>query len=77
MRKRAVLTPRELEVCLLIARGLTNREIAKLLKISIKTVEIHRANVNRELGTHNTATLLRELLVRKLIPNLTALPEAV
>lgn len=44
------LTPREVEVLLLLARGNTNRQIADLLGISVRTAENHRANLMGKLG---------------------------
>jgi two-component system response regulator NreC len=43
------LTPRETEVLRLIAQGHTNRQIAELLTISVRTVESHRANLMSKL----------------------------
>jgi two-component system, NarL family, response regulator NreC len=44
------LTPRELDVLRLLARGNTNRQIADLLGLSVRTVENHRANLMGKLG---------------------------
>ncbi|MCM2316675.1 MAG: response regulator transcription factor [Thermoanaerobaculia bacterium] len=44
------LTPREVDVLRLLARGNTNRQIADLLDLSIRTVENHRANLMGKLG---------------------------
>jgi two-component system response regulator NreC len=44
------LTPRELDVLRLLAKGNTNRQIADLLDLSIRTVENHRANLMGKLG---------------------------
>jgi two-component system, NarL family, response regulator NreC len=44
------LTPRELEVLRLLARGNTNRQIAGLLGLSVRTVESHRANLMGKLA---------------------------
>lgn len=44
------LTPRELDVLRLLARGNTNRQVADLLGISVRTVENHRANLMGKLG---------------------------
>jgi two-component system response regulator NreC len=43
----------------LIALGNTNREIASALYLSVRTVESHRASVQRKLGTSNRAELVR------------------
>ena len=51
------LTTREREVLKLVAQGLGNKEVAKLLNLSIKTVEKHRANVMHKLGLKNVAML--------------------
>ncbi len=47
------LTPREKEILILIAEGNTNKEIAKELFLSVKTVETHRRNIYRKLKIHN------------------------
>jgi len=44
------LTPRELDVLRLLAKGNTNRQIAELLGLSVRTVENHRANLMDKLG---------------------------
>lgn len=44
------LTPRELDVLRLLARGNTNRQIAGLLGLSPRTIESHRANLMGKLG---------------------------
>jgi pimeloyl-ACP methyl ester carboxylesterase/DNA-binding CsgD family transcriptional regulator len=49
----AILSPRELEVALLVGRGLTNRMIADELSISVATVERHTANIFNKLGLHS------------------------
>jgi len=53
------LTPRERQVMHMVARGATSRVIAVDLKISVRTVELHRANVMQKLGVHNIAALAR------------------
>jgi DNA-binding NarL/FixJ family response regulator len=53
------LTPREREVVQLVAEGYTNNGIARLLNISIKTVERHRANLMAKLDVHDVAGLTR------------------
>ncbi len=56
------LTARESEVCQLITQGFTNAAIAQQLKISIKTVEKHRANLMEKLGFQDVASLIREAI---------------
>lgn len=53
------LTPRELEVLRLLARGYTYREIAETLFISVKTVETHASNVLRKTQQSNRNALTR------------------
>jgi two-component system, NarL family, response regulator NreC len=52
------LTPRELEVLRLLVRGNTNRQIAGLLGLSIRTVESHRANLMGKLGLSSRVELV-------------------
>lgn len=54
-----LLTARQREILLDIARGLGTREIAQRLEISIKTVETHRAELMRRLDIHDVAGLTR------------------
>ncbi|EON23800.1 MULTISPECIES: response regulator [Nocardioides] len=56
---RAVLTPREDEVVKLIAEGNSSRDIARLLTISVKTVDRHRENVLSKLGMRDRTELTR------------------
>jgi len=53
------LTLREREVLKLIAEGISNKEIADLLYISIRTVEHHRANIMEKLNIKQTANLIK------------------
>ncbi len=53
------LTLREREVLKLIAEGISNKEIADLLFISIRTVENHRANIMQKLNIRQTANLVK------------------
>jgi DNA-binding NarL/FixJ family response regulator len=55
----SLLTVREREVVQLIAEGNSNKEIARLLSRSIKTVETHRSASMRKLDIHTTADLVR------------------
>jgi DNA-binding NarL/FixJ family response regulator len=56
--ERNRLTPRELEVLQLICDGLSNRDIAAKLELSVNTVAVHRANIMNALGVHKTAELV-------------------
>ena len=51
-------TPREVEVIRLLAEGKTNKEIAALLGITVRTVETHRAKIMLKLGLHSLAELI-------------------
>jgi DNA-binding NarL/FixJ family response regulator len=51
------LTARELQVMEMLARGMTNREIAEHLGISGKTVDTHRGHVLKKLGVRNNSEL--------------------
>jgi FixJ family two-component response regulator len=53
------LTPREREVCGLVAQGLLNKQIAGELGTSEKTVKVHRARVMTKLGVGSVAELVR------------------
>jgi two-component system, NarL family, response regulator NreC len=53
------LTPRELEVLHLIAKGYTNGQIAKELNLSVRTVESHRANLMGKLELRSRVELVR------------------
>ncbi len=53
------LTDREFEIFNLIGAGLSTAEISTKINISVKTVEVHRANVKAKLGLRSAAELLR------------------
>jgi two-component system response regulator NreC len=61
------LTPREVEVLRLIALGHTSVEIARRLHLASRTVETHRANIQRKLGRNTRAELVRYALRRGLL----------
>jgi DNA-binding NarL/FixJ family response regulator len=52
------LTHREVDVLRLLAKGNTNRQIAELLNLSIRTVESHRANLMGKLGLASRVELV-------------------
>jgi DNA-binding NarL/FixJ family response regulator len=53
------LTPREREIVQLLAEGKSNKEVADVLGISVKTVETHRTNIMRKLNFHSISELVR------------------
>jgi len=53
------LTVREKQVVTMVAEGLKSKDVAKLLSISIRTVEHHRANVMKKTGIKSTADLIK------------------
>ncbi len=61
------LTKRELEVLLLVSKGLTNQEIADQLFISTRTIANHRANIYSKVGTKNAVELLIYAIKNKMI----------
>jgi len=58
-RTASPLTARELQVMEMLARGMTNREIAHHFDISIKTVDTHRGHILKKLGLRNNSELTR------------------
>ena len=62
-----ILTRREGEILKLIANGLPNKNIASKLKISVRTVETHRANLANKLGLRNTASLVKYAVSKGLV----------
>jgi len=63
------LTSRQREVLQLIAEGYTTKAIAARLKLSVKTVETHRAQLMERLDIRDVAGLVRFALRRGLIDN--------
>jgi len=61
------LTEREREVLRLIALGHTNAEIAERLYLSLRTVETHRANIHRKLGSDSRVELVQHALEQGLV----------
>jgi DNA-binding NarL/FixJ family response regulator len=53
------LTPRQREVLQLVAEGYTTQEIARMLNLSVKTVETHRTQLMERLDIHDIAGLVR------------------
>jgi DNA-binding NarL/FixJ family response regulator len=61
------LTERELEVLHMAAQGMSNPEIAERLSLSVRTVEMHRANMLKKLNLKNQTELVRYAVKRGLI----------
>jgi two-component system, NarL family, nitrate/nitrite response regulator NarL len=61
------LSNREREVCVRIAEGLSNKEIAQALAISLRTVETHRERLMRKLNIHTVAGLTRFAIAKGLV----------
>jgi DNA-binding NarL/FixJ family response regulator len=53
------LTPRERQILELVWEGLNTREIGDALKVSAKTVEVHRAKIMKKLHARNTAEMIK------------------
>lgn len=58
----SALTSREREVMKLLAEGVPNREVAKKLHISPRTIDSHRANIMKKLGINSNAELVQVAL---------------
>ncbi|MBV0932042.1 response regulator [Marinobacterium weihaiense] len=61
------LTHREQTVLKLLAEGHNNKEIARVLGISVRTVETHRQNIKSKLGVHTAAGLTRYAIEHNLV----------
>lgn len=61
------LTPREREVLQLIAEGYTNKEIAEIMSLSVKTVQSHRTNLMNKLDLHDRGDLIKYAIQKKII----------
>lgn len=62
VREKQKLSNREKEVLQLIAEGYTNSEIARILKLSVKTVQTHRSRIMEKLDIHSIAGLTRHAI---------------
>jgi DNA-binding NarL/FixJ family response regulator len=65
----ADLTARQMEVLRMIAAGHTTKDVARGLKISVKTVESHRASLMERLNIHDVAGLVRYAIRMGLVTN--------
>jgi DNA-binding NarL/FixJ family response regulator len=64
----AKLTTRQREILQLIAEGNNTKEIAFLLRVSVKTVEAHRTQVMHRLGINDIPSLVRQAMRSGLVP---------
>ena len=55
----SALTTRERQVVQLLAEGKGNKDVAVAMRVSVKTVETHRSNINRKLSIRSTSDLVR------------------
>lgn len=63
------LSPRQLEVLCLVARGMSTKVIARDLDISIKTVNAHRYQICQRLGVHDVGGMTRYAIRHALVPH--------
>jgi len=61
------LSSREREILKLLAEGLTVKEIASRLNLSVKTVDVHKYNLMRKIDVHDRAELIRYAIQKRLI----------
>lgn len=61
------ITPREKDILKLIVNGHTNKEIAEICHISIRTVESHKQNLFRKFRVDNLVKMVRLALEHKLV----------
>ncbi len=61
MDRAAPLTPRELEIALLVAEGLSTQAMSERLFRSVNTIDTHRKNIFSKLNVHNVAELMNWL----------------
>jgi DNA-binding CsgD family transcriptional regulator len=66
-RAESHLSPRERSIVQLIAEGHSNKEMSRILCLSIKTVETHRAAAMRKLNITSIAGLVRYAIRNKLV----------
>lgn len=64
---KVILSPREKNVIQLISEGHSNKEMSRVLNLSVKTIETHRASAMRKLSVNSTAELVRYAIRNMLI----------
>jgi DNA-binding NarL/FixJ family response regulator len=65
--RKTLLSKKEKEVLRLLVEGMSSRQIADRLDLSVRTVDNHRANMMRRLQVHNAAELVKLALEEKLL----------
>ena len=61
------LTEKERVIVKLLAEGYTNKEVAALAHITVRTAETHRANIRRKLGLRSMAELIRYAFQHRIV----------
>jgi two-component system secretion response regulator SsrB len=59
------LSPKQQQVCDLVALGMTSKQVAAKLNMSHRTVDCHRQEIYRRLGVRNVIELVRKLATGK------------
>jgi two-component system, NarL family, response regulator NreC len=67
LRDSLALTPRERQIMAMIAEGMSVRQTAGRLSLSVKTVEAHKFNLMRKLDLHNRAQLVTYAIRNKIV----------
>ena len=67
-RRLKQLSPRQVQVMRLMAEGDTTREIARKLRVSVKTTETHRTEVMKRLGLHDVVSVVRYAIRVGVVP---------
>ncbi|MDQ6706574.1 MAG: LuxR C-terminal-related transcriptional regulator [Acidobacteriota bacterium] len=65
--RSSAVTAREKEVIKLVAEGNSTKQIAWILRLSVKTVEAHKFNLMRKLDIHNRAHLVQYAFEKKIV----------
>jgi DNA-binding NarL/FixJ family response regulator len=63
----AHLSPRERHIVQLLAEGKSNKDVARMLDISVKTVETHRSNIMRKMGFASLSDLVRYAVRNRIV----------
>jgi DNA-binding NarL/FixJ family response regulator len=67
MPAAVALSPRERHIVQLLAEGSNNKEVARALQLSVKTVETHRSNIMRKMEFGSLADLVRYAIRNKIV----------